>query len=156
MMPDFKIIPATKAHAIELAANMRQADIDEIRASHGVNPLTGSMMSFDLSEASFVGTVDGRPGCMYGVVRRHAMSNAGMPWLLTTPLVEKHPVRFLVGSRDVIVQMKLAFAYLENWADIRNVAALKWLRLLGFKLCHAEKWGGENRLFQRFFWRADA
>ena len=155
MLPDFKISPATKAHAVELAAHMRQADIDEIRASHGVNPLTGSMMSFDLSEASFAGMVDGNVGCIYGVVRRHTLSDCGMPWLLTTDLVERYAVPFLLGSRQVLNDIKKAYGYLENFADIRNVVALQWLKWMGFSLCHAEPWGVERRLFQRFYWSAE-
>lgn len=153
-MPNFKIIPSTEAHAIELAANMRQADIDEIKASHGVNPLRGSVISYRLSEACFTGMVDNQVACTYGVIRRHVMSNRGMPWLLTTDLVERYAVPFLLGSRDVIARIKNAFGYLENYADIRNVVALRWLRWLGFRMSHAEPWGVERRLFQRFYWEA--
>ncbi len=153
-MADIKIIPSTEAHAIELAASMRQADVDEIKASHGVDPLRGSVTSYRSSEACFTGMVDNQVACTYGVIRRHVMSDRGMPWLLTTDLIERYAVPFLIGTRDVVASMQVAFGYLENWADARNVVALKWLQWCGFKLCHAEPWGVERRLFQRFYWEA--
>ena len=152
-MADIRIIPSTEAHAIELADNMRQADIDEIKASHGVDPLKGSIISFRSSESCFTGMVDNRVGCLFGTIRGHVMSDRGMPWLLTTDLVERYALQFLLGSRDVMIQMKRAFGFLENWADIRNEVALKWLRWMGFRMCHAEPWGVERRLFQRFYWK---
>ena len=75
--------------------------------------------------------VDNQVACTYGVIRRHVMSDRGMLWLLTTDLVERYAVPFLLGSRDVIarLKMRLGISKITQTSECRRAAVVAVARI---------------------------
>lgn len=129
-MTRYAVVPATIEHAQELAANMRQADIEEV-ALLGRTPLQALTEGMD---GAMVGTVNGRPLAMFGTIPYlTVLSEIGCIWLLGSKDVPKHRMAFLRFSREYVALMREQFDVLCNFADERNALAVRWLKWLGFE-----------------------
>ena len=148
----YEIVPAKLDHAIELGSRMRQADIDEVFASHGISPSFAATAAFSRSREPMTGVADGNVVCMFGVEQAHVMSDCGRPWLLGTDLIDQHARAFLPRSKVAFEEMRGGYSYLTNYADVRNRKALRWLRWLGFEMSAPARWGFLNMPFQKFWW----
>lgn len=71
----------------------------------------------------------GVPVCVYGVADYESF---GAPWMLGTPLISVYPVEFMKHSKRVVDRMLTSYRVLVNVVDSRNVAAIRWLKALGF------------------------
>ncbi len=146
----YEIVPATREHVEELAAKMRQEDVDEVWAFAHLTPLEAVQMSFDGTLDAQAGLADGELVCIFGVVRDSILSETGYPWLLCTPLVKKHAMAFLRRTKDYMTSMRQKFWILENYGDARNVEALRWMKWLGFDVLEAQPFGVEKLPFHKF------
>jgi hypothetical protein len=152
------ILPASEAHARELAPRMRQADVLEVQASGGYTPLAALLVSLERSEVARAALLDGVVACLWGVVplRRSALhGRVGGAWLLTSDLLERHPRAFWRHCRRELALLFERFDALTNAMDCRNVAALRWGWRLGFRFERPEPFGVEGRPFERFHLRRE-
>lgn len=117
-----------------LAAGMRQADRDEVEASHGHNAEEALTSSFAWSSRAWTGLINGEPVCMFGVGPISVLAGRGAPWMLGTTLVERWPRTFLRRCRPCVAAMLAVYPWLENYVDERNTLSQKWLAWLGFTL----------------------
>ena len=131
-----------------LSKRLRKQDEDEVMALVGLDNETALLASFCHSDRVFVGEVDGKIICMFGVSKDS--NGNGCPWLLGSDEVEKLPITFVRNSRKYIQQFINEYGYLENYVDIRNSLSIKWLKWLGFKIDEPQTLGVEQRLFSRF------
>ncbi len=127
------IVPARAGHISHLAANMREADINEVAAS-GRTPCRALADSLADSAAAWTGLVNGVPVCMFGVNPSGLSAGAGSPWLLGTPEIERYALTFLRLNKGYVARMLGLFPHLVNYVDARNHASIRWLKWLGFKL----------------------
>lgn len=88
--------------------------------------------------------------CMYGVKPLTALGGGGMPWIMTTDQVERHPAAFLRGTRRWIEQARQEWSLLANCVDARHVKAIQWLRWLGFTIHPATPTGPYGLPFHLF------
>lgn len=146
----YEVVPATAAHASELARRMRCADRVEVWASHRTTPRQAVAQSMRMSRDTYAGLADGRVVCLFGVARATALSNDGMPWMLATPLLRKHAFAFLRRNRQVVNKWRAEYATLANYVDARNTLTLRWLAWLGFTIEPAAPYGAEQLPFHRF------
>jgi hypothetical protein len=148
-MNTIAIVPARFEHIRPLAANMRQADVDEVFASGGQSPAGALSYSIRHSSHAWTGLIDGKPVLMFGIVDANILTGTGVPWLLATPEIETRQREFLkrsIGFRD---QLLGRYSVLRNFVDVRNVVSIRWLTWLGFKLLdRVEMRGHEFRLFE--------
>lgn len=149
------IVKAERWHVDVIAARMRQADRDEIKAAAGRLPAAALEYSLDHSDAAFTGCVDGVPACMFGVGTVNLMCRTGVPWLLGTDLVEKHYRQFARHSRRVLGIMAGKYSVLVNAVDDRNELSKRWLQWLGFSIGEPVIMGVEKRPFRVFELRSD-
>lgn len=149
-MVRYEILPATEAHARELARTMRPADVAEVDASTGVSPLEALLASLVVSRDPMTGLADGRVVCMFGVSTPVVLSTHGYIWLLSSVEVDAHSRAFLRMSHAYVQRARLYYDQLENWVDARHVVAIRWLRWLGFTLYPAEPFGVRGLPFHRF------
>lgn len=146
-----EIVLATLAHAEDLAPRLRQADIDEIKASAGETPLEALVQSIASSPRSWAWLIDGRVAAIFGVAGHPFRPGVGTPWLLGAPEIEQHKVFFLRRCLFYIRQMLAAYPVLENYVDCRHTASVQWLSWCGFALCEVDPFYGVQRLpFIRF------
>lgn len=145
-----KFIEPTKEAIEIIAADMRQADIDEIWASHHYTPVEALMEGWKDSYLSAIVTIEDEPCVMLGLVIHDILSGSGVPWLLGTENVLKHKREFVRQVPAVIDMMLDICPKLTNFVHVENRASVRWLKRIGFILDDPLPYGCENELFHRF------
>ena len=134
----------------DLATHLRQADIDEIWASHRATPLEALQRSVGRSEGS-CWSVE-RPGrvlALFGCSVVSLIGNSGTPWMLGSDEIAQIKVTFLRYSRRIVSAFMERFDYLENWIDARNTLHLEWARWVGFRVDPPAPYGIDRMPFCR-------
>ncbi len=155
-MTKYEVVPATIEHAIIIAEKMRQEDKDELWVAVHLRPFEGVMKLMMGSRDPKVGLVDGEVVCVWGVVRPFVLSDTGYPWMLATPAIFKNPLGILRRIKEQFDLIKERYELLENYGDVRNEHAHRWMKWLGFKRFSAVPWGVEQLPFYRFEIRRSA
>src|SRR5687767_14313107 len=89
--PAVEIGPPSAADVDELAANMRDQDIAEVRALGHTDLHALVRACIDSSRMCWAAHVDGELACIFGLsVSGTVLAPWGAPWMLGTPLVPKH------------------------------------------------------------------
>lgn len=132
-----------------LAANMRMADIIEVRRSHGLNPLEALQFSVEHSDECYsMFLPDGQIIGMYGC---GGVDILGVPWLLCTDHLTKVSKPFLLRCHQFVNQWNDRYPILFNYVDVENLTAQKWLRFLGFTFIRlVPDYGVEKSPFYEF------
>jgi len=142
---------ATIEDAVEVALNIRGADKSEIWASGKNLPIPCLIRAHSASTQCFSLVVNGQVACIFGVAPASLLGSVGVPWMIGTSLVEKHPLLFLRKCQKSVLAMSDSYATLINYVDARNVMAIHWLSWLGFHVFEdAEQHGPFNMPFHRF------
>lgn len=145
-----KFVKPTRELIEALAADMRQADVDEIWASNHHTPIEALMNGLAKSDRSVIVTVDDEPCVMLGLVIRDILSGAGVPWLLGTETALKHKRKFLTQVPVVIDEMLTICPRLFNYVHVDNKVSIKWLKRIGFTIDEPVPYGRDNELFHKF------
>lgn len=132
--PRVTVRPCRTGDVEHVAENLREADRDEVWASHFLTPLEAVSKSVERSEKVWALTYDDEPVAVFGVVRRSHLSNVGVPWLLGTNKIVEHIPTFLRLSKVYIPIMAEGYVRLENYVDFRNKLSIRWLQWMGFEL----------------------
>ena len=154
-MMRYEVVPATEAHARELAANMREEDAAECWAAAHHAPLQALLASLKASRCPWAGMADGRVLCMFGVAEAALVCDIAAPWLLSSRDVPKHGRTFARVSRAWAEHIAREYRLLVNYVDARHIAAVTWIRWLGLNLDPAQPYGPDGVPFHRF-WREAA
>jgi len=125
--------PATPDDARELAGSMREQDAREVRAT-GYEPEAALLTSMRVSAEAWTVRCDDVIMCMWGVVDIDLLDGVATPWLLTSPLVERHQKTFVKLAIKTVNELRLRYRLLVNTVDARHVMAVRWLRRMGFEL----------------------
>jgi len=148
MKVDF--VKPTREMVEVIAANMRQADADEVWASNHYTPTEAMLSSWKASDKSMIVTVNDEPCVMIGLVIRDILSGAGIPWLLGTNAALKHKRHFLIQVPDVINEMLGICPNLYNYVHAKNKISVSWLKRIGFTIDEPVPFGRDNELFHKF------
>ena len=133
-----------------IAANMRQADAVEVRASSSHEPLAALLHSVELSNYSSVVWINGVPVAIFGLVIRDILTGSGVPWLLSAEQVLNHKREILVHSKAGVSQMLTICPRLFNYVHAENKISIRWLKWLGFSIGEPERYGMNGEIFHRF------
>lgn len=150
MRVNTEIRVATNEDLIALAADMRQADKDEVYASGGYSPLEALFDSAANSDFTHAILFNGQVGFVVGVDGTH-----GVVWALTGNLVNKYPKEFARVTRAIVHGLSRKYPVLQNMVDARYSAALRWVRWLGFKVYPAVPFGVEGLPFHPIILESD-
>lgn len=145
-----ELVPATWAHVEELAANISEADEDEVFAAVGLRPLAALERIMAGSRDPMTALADGQVAAMYGVESANLLHPVGVPWLLSTDLTEKHWAKTARLSRQWVRYQRQRYDLLVNFVDARHIKAIKWLEWLGFTILPPEPYGPYGLPFSRF------
>lgn len=129
-----EIRPARIEDVAAIADRLRQADRDEVMASHSHNAEEALRSSLEVSTAAWTGLIDDVPVCMFGVAPVAVLAGRGAPWLLGTDLIEQFPRTFLRRCRGCVARMLAVYPLLENFVHEGNTVSKQWLAWLGFEL----------------------
>jgi hypothetical protein len=86
-----------------------------------------------LGPYAFAGLVGDRVACLWGIAFDPGVGSFPRLWLVTTPLVEGHKVKFLRESRKFVNWAYSQFGTLEGCVDVTNAISCRWLEWLGFR-----------------------
>lgn len=132
-----------------IAENMRQADIDEVSASSGMDPHEALMVSFRLSSHAWVFTGQGGGAIgVFGVVPHSHLPDVGIVWMLGTDDIKTEALGIARRTRPYIREMNEAYGLLWNYVDARNETSIRWLKWGGFRLLEPHRFG--DHLFYSF------
>lgn len=140
------VVYANEHHCLDLAPELREDDLRELRAVGRDNPLETLVEAIALPGVHLAGIRDGRCRVMFGAA--HLGSDTGSAWLLASPDIYRWRHEFLAESLMWVEFLHAFWGTLGNWVDDRNEVSQRWLRRLGFRPCAAEpEFGVERRPF---------
>ncbi len=137
---------------VDLADDLRQSDLDEIRAHTGEDPAVALVSSVMVSDHAWV-ILDGEdPIAAFGCAPTEVPSEASV-WMLGSPRMDlpANAVGILRQSRPYLDTMQSAYRLLYNYIDGRNARSMAWLRWCGFEVEGlVPHFGVERRPFHLF------
>jgi hypothetical protein len=147
-----RVRKALREDAVELARKLRAADLQEIKANLGKDPLTVLEQGVNDSDPCYaVVNEQDRPLALFGVVPDTVDEDVGLVWLLGSDELAEHPFFVLRNSRKWVEILQRRYRVLWNHIDARNELHMRWLQWSGFTLLRrVEKYGVEQRAFYEF------
>lgn len=137
---------------VDLADDLRPADLDEIAATTAEDPATSLITSVMMSTHAWV-ILDGEdPICAFGAAP-DGRPGLGVVWMMGSPRMDepRNALGILRQSRPYLDRLHAAYPTLWNNIDARNGRSMRWLEWLGFEVQEAlPDYGLEGRLFYRF------
>jgi len=88
----------------------------------------------------WVGTIDERLACIWGLIPPTILSNQAYLWLYTTDVIEEHQFVLVRHSQLVMETMLEQYSSICGHAVVGNDKAIRWLKWLGAKF--GEPYGG--------------
>lgn len=153
-MADVLIRPTEPGDAARLFANLRASDLAECRA-YGRPDIAASIAScVDRSVLCWTGLVDGELAAIIGAAPINMLAGIGSPWMLGTPVLDRHQRILVRRTPEYISRMLKAFPHLVNYVHAKNTTSVRWLRRLGFTLHEAVPYGPLGEPFHLFEMRA--
>ena len=146
-----RTVQATQEHIDFLIGKLRDTDDKECWAAIRKTADQNLQLGFDRSSLCWAILKGEEPIGCFGVAPTSLLSNKGVPWLLATPELEKISYNFLRQSKEHVHRMLHMFDRLENWVDVDNEIATKWLRWCGFNMEDPKVYGFGKKMFRRFW-----
>ncbi len=142
------IVPATFAHAEELAENLRPGDAMEI-AALGFTPLEALDAALCHSlRAEAVLVVNGQGRGQVAALRGYAapalLGDTADLWCFTSPLCDARKKSVMKQSRAFVDELQGKFARLRALVALDYAQAVRWLGWLGFAPGEIESHGGRQ------------
>jgi len=120
---------------------LRQADINEIKASVGVDPNIALIRSVERSDwvrVILVATSVAQVATSVAQIEDEIVGVFGLsgvaPWFLATDRIYEYKLTFLRQSKRIVGEMLQRTEVLMNFVDSRHIEAIQWLLWLGFKI----------------------
>ena len=149
-MADIQFVRPTVEMVEAIAADMRQADIDEVWAAGHKTPLEALVDGWKVSKYATIAMNGDEPACMFGLVPRDLLSGTGIIWMLGTNATFKYRREYLKRTPAVIDEMLTICPRLCNMVHSKNINSIRWLKWLGFTIEDPVKYGPDDELFHRF------
>lgn len=152
--PYYVIVPCQIEHIYELARTMREADKREIE-NLGFGVKKALYRAFRNSVLCRTALRHGEVVAVWGLAvalrdNVSPLSDLGVPWLHTSPLIEQIPVSFLKVAKRELAAMRHLRPKLESFVAGDYKEAVKFLKILGFAIDKAEPLGLNGSLYCRF------
>ncbi len=145
-----------ESDAVDLAENLRTADLAELAANTGNHPKIVLLEGHLKSHPCLSVVYEGRTIAMFGVVPT-TTPNIGAVWLLASKAMEPDrlpmaaKLRFLRASRRWVDWLNEQYPVLWNVVDARNTLHIDWLKWCGFELLRTiDNYGKQKRPFIEF------
>jgi len=128
--------PRALPDADSLGERLRAIDKLEVLAASGLQPAEGIVASIKASRKWWVGTIDGKDECVWGVTPLPGMDRWAAPWMHCTPKVFRGLAlsTFVRRSREFVDSLAEGTDVLVNIIAEDNHASRRWLRFAGFSI----------------------
>jgi hypothetical protein len=118
--------------AYYLAPRLRSADLQEIKAGSGCDPLAMLLDGIKKSDRCFaVIAPDVEPVAVFGVVPFPDKPGVGIPWMLGSDKLLDFRKQLLREGRTHLARLARHYTMLVNSVDKRNTVHIRWLRWMG-------------------------
>ncbi len=146
-MTDVVLRMATREDAKEIAGNLREADLGEMKAVLGTveDPAESLIYGVDNSAYPMVATIDGVPVSIFGVIRDPINADVGCVWMMGTDEMTRRKKLFLRHALKALETLFGSFRLLWCCMDKRNTVHVRWIQWLGFSLLREHPSFGEQR-----------
>ena len=149
---DIAVRPAAFDDAAALANLLRDADVEEIRAATGFDPLAGLLDSLEASTITQYATFKNQPLAMFGVrVIEAGGEIIGMPWMLGSDLIAQIPISLMRYSRHWLAELEQNCTWLRNYVLSSHQDSISYLQHLGFSFDAPVTLGPEQKTFLPFY-----
>jgi len=128
------IMSAVIGHAEQLAGRLRKADLREIEAAAGEEPLAVLTNGIACSDPCYTVSDGCHPLAIFGVVPDACIEGVGRIWFLGADDLRNHSFTFIRHSRRWVARLHERYPVLWNYIDARNDLHIRWLRWCGFTL----------------------
>ncbi len=140
-MEKFKIVPAGRVYANQMANHVRASDVMEVYRASGMNIRRALLDSVDASDEDmcWAALYNGLPVAMFGANDLKPEDwegedyGVGGIWLLATPGIYRNKLDFMRNCKKYLKIMHERYEYLTNFVDVENLPTLAWLPRLGFR-----------------------
>ncbi len=92
------------------------------------------MHCLSYSNQVWVGTVDGKFVCAWGLILPSLLSENAYLWLYHTEAVNDHKFLFVRNSQRAVAEMLKTHPVIIGHVDVRNEDSVRWLKWLGATL----------------------
>lgn len=128
-----EILPIRPWMVHDLAENLREGDLREVRATK-LSPFEALLKSVQISIYSRAALVQGRVAALWGIAGVPLLSDIGSVWLMTSPQIEKVPFSLLRNARREVAKMRGFYPRLEGVVCADYPQALRFVEALGFQI----------------------
>jgi hypothetical protein len=136
--------------------NLREIDIEEIRAMHGDISVSEIVFnSYVVSRKCWTLLRNNKPVFVFGVADSIDNKKIGDVWLLGTDEMEKIKIKILKISKPYINEMLKGYSMIQNYVAIKNRISIKWLKWCGFFFEKGTKTFLTDSFFIRFWMEAN-
>ena len=134
-MTDVRIIPATEAHALEIAPRLTvsRGICDAWRQMKRTQE-DAVLYNVRHSTHAWAAYADNELAALFGLAARSIVDDSATPWLLPTTIVYRHRVKFLRMSIAFIAEARRIYPTLTGIVDQEHTQSIAWLKWLGFKI----------------------
>jgi hypothetical protein len=138
--------------AADLAGRLRAADLREMKAASGEQPLTILERGITFSDPCLA-IIDQKDLllALFGVVPDPRARQVGQVWLMASDNLVEHSTSFLRQSREWVGRLQQDYRVLWNTVDARNTVHIRWLTWCGFHItAKIEEFGPSELPFYEF------
>ena len=148
MKPHFR--PAKADDVYVLYPKIREVDVEEVKATIGLDINDGLMASYLTSDETFTMVADDSDLLgMFGISKT-ADPMISVVWMLCTERL-KYSKTFIKLSKQWVIEQNKKHSILMNYVDAGNITSIKWLKHLGFVLINrVEEFGVGKKPFYEF------
>ena len=82
----------------------------------------------------WVGKIDGKIACVFGLIPPTILSDTAYLWLLTTDAVDEHTFRFVRHSQRWMEEVLNRYSGVQGHVEQYNRKAIRWLKWLGAEI----------------------
>ena len=149
MKPHFR--PAKVDDVYVLYPKIREVDVEEVKATIGLDIKDGLMASYQTSDETYTMVADdGDLVGMFGLTKT-ADPLISVVWMLCSERLPQFSKTFIKLSKQWVKEQNKKYSILMNYVDARNITSIKWLKHLGFVLINrVEKFGVDKKPFYEF------
>lgn len=147
------LTPVTSEHLAFLATHLRDADVQELRASQGDSlcMLAILQQSVTVSAECWVATTQaGEAVAVFGVAPIPQAAGYAAPWMLGTDTLARHGKDIVQLGKRFAERWGAEYDRLINFVDTRNIKSIAWLRHSGYSVRPAQPHGVNGELFHLF------
>lgn len=135
-MSKVTIRPGTVEDAVSLGPRLREEDAMELTLTSAGTPTDILKESLEFSDECFSAVVDGVVIAMGGFALEPKTS-MGIPWLVGSPEIERHPVTLVAAGRSAVDRWEKQCTVMANVTHQDNVVHHRWLKAIGFTFLDA-------------------